>query len=305
MKKLISIISLFLVLSTSLHIDVGFDSAQSATIHALNWNLANTNASSDVRLRWTGAALPPRWPLTILYKYRPRQQTGFYATFWYTAATEAFNGQPYYNGGLPYPPGGSGGTTHKWEVAHDGTDTQSSQDVVKGVWYPQAFVSSLDGSSNLNYIYYWATDSGMGASYQITAQTTAASLVTCVCTSTSVNAGAYIMEAGASPWESGSNGAGTNDETLSGWLRDVQVFDTILSSSDITTEMATESNAAVTAVGIRHLWYSNLDPIPTDVTDKSGAGHDPAWANALRPTQFDSTIGSSSGGKRTLLHAGN
>lgn len=275
------------------------------TIHGLFWNLHNTDANSDIRLRWTGAALPPRYPITILYKYKPIQQTGFYATFWYTAATEAFTGASYYNGGLPYPPGGSGGTTHKWEVAHDGTDTQSSQDVVKGIFYNQGFTAARDGSLNLNYIYYWAVDSGTTSTWQVTAQTTAANLTSCTCTSTLTGGGNYIMEAGGSPWEKNTPGANQNDETLSGVMRDIQVYDTILSAADIATEMATESNVALTAVGGRHLWYSNVDPIPTDVTDKSGAGHDPAWANALRPTQWDSTFGGSSATSRaTTLHAG-
>lgn len=288
--------------------------AQAVTIHALNWNLSNATANSDVRLRWTGTALPPRYPLTIMYKYRPRQQLGFYATFWYTAATEAFNGKSYYNGGLPYPPGGGGGSgggsTHTWEVAHDGTDTQSPQNVVTGVWYPQAFVSSLDGSNNLNYTYYWAVDSGTTSTWIVTAQTPAnnlnGTLGSCVCTATAADGGAYILELGGSPWEANFGGnTGQNDETLSGWIRDIQIFDTTLSASDIATEMATESNAAVTAVGGRHLWYSNLDPIPTDVTDKSGAGHNPAWANTNRPIQFDSTFGSSVTSYRALLGVGN
>lgn len=34
-------------------------------------------------------------------------------------------------------------------------------------------------------------------------------------------------------------------------------------------------------------WYVNLNPTPSDISDKSGAGHDPAWLNANRPTLWE------------------
>ena len=34
-------------------------------------------------------------------------------------------------------------------------------------------------------------------------------------------------------------------------------------------------------------WYINDNPTPTDVTDKSSAGHDPSWANSNRPTLWE------------------
>ncbi len=261
------------------------------TISGLQWNKTNAADSSDVRLTWTGSDLPPRYPITILYKYRPAAQNNYYSVFWYTAATEAFTGASYYQGGTPYPLGGSG-STHRWEVAHDGTDTYSSQDVIKGIWYPQAFTANLDGSLNLDYEYFWAVDSGTTSTWMVTTESSAANLTSCVCTATSTYGAAYIMELGAAPWRQNQPDPTKNDEVLYGVIRDIQVFDTILSASDIATEIATESNSAQTAVGARHLWYSNVDPIPSDVTDKSGASHDPTWANAYRPIQWDSTIAS-------------
>ncbi len=263
------------------------------TISGLHWNKSNATDSSDVRLRWTSTALPPRYPITILYKYRPAAQNDYYSVFWYTAATEAFTGASYYQGGTPYPLGGSG-STHRWEIAHDGTDTYSSQDVIKNVWYPQAFTAELDGGLNLDYNYYWAVDSGTTATWLVTASSSVGNLSSCVCTPTTTYGGDYIMELGASPWRQDTPDPTENDETLYGVIRDIQVYDTILSAADIATEMATESNAAVTAVGARHLWYSNVNPIPTDVADKKtgGTAHDPAWANAYRPIQWDSTISS-------------
>ena len=276
--------------------------AHAITLSGLHWNVSNGTANSNVWLKWTSP--PPRWPLTILYKYKPHQQTGYYATFWYTADNDAFSGASYYQGGLPYPPAGAGGTAHRWEVAHDGTDTYTTQEVVKGVWYPQGFVSELDGSSNIDYTYYWAIDSGVTSTWIQTAEGSAANLSSCSCTATTWSGGTYDLSLGVSPWTANAGGDPTaNDETLYGVIRDLQIFDTVLSASEIAQEMATESNAAVTSVGGRHLWYSNMNPTPSDVTDKSGSGNNPSWVNALRPAQWDSTFGSFPG-KATLLGVG-
>lgn len=277
--------------------------AFTATISGLHWNVDNNAGNSDVRLVW--GTPPPRWPLTILYKYSPHPHNDYYAVFWYTSDDENYSGQSYYNGGTPYPLGGSG-STHYWEIAHDGTDSYTDL-VVKDVWYPQAFSSQLDISGDLQYVYYWAVDSGTTSTWTQTASTTAGALSACACTATTWSGGGYVIELGASPWRRDAVGSGTNDETLYGVIRDIQIFDTVLSASEIATEMATESNAAITEVGQRHLWYSNMDPIPTDVTDKSGSGNDPTWANANRPIQWDSVVASgdiSPAFRATLLGVG-
>ena len=31
------------------------------------------------------------------------------------------------------------------------------------------------------------------------------------------------------------------------------------------------------------MWYMNLNPTPSDIGDKSGAGHNPAWVGSARP----------------------
>jgi hypothetical protein len=38
--------------------------------------------------------------------------------------------------------------------------------------------------------------------------------------------------------------------------------------------------------GIASVWYMNESPTPLDITDKSSAGHTPAWANANRPALY-------------------
>lgn len=304
MRKLLN--SFFLILALLLAFGPAAQHVDAATMHGLQWNVQNAAANSDVRLRWTGANLPPRWPLTILYKYKPIQQNDYYAIFWYSDADETFDGSNDYQGATPFPPGGSG-AVHNWEIAAKGTDTYSTQVVVAGQFRSQAFTSATDISSNLNLRYLWAVDSSTTSTHYVDFQYTAADLASCGCTATAIvsQGHTYIMELGASPWRSAFNGDGTaNDETLSGVIRYIQIYDTLLSASDIVSELASNSNNAVTAVGGRHLWYSNIDPVPSDVTDKSGAGHNPAWANALRPIQWDSTFGSTNSSRMSLTGAG-
>ena len=56
-----------------------------------------------------------------------------------------------------------------------------------------------------------------------------------------------------------------------------------MSITDIAAEAASEQDLPVTAAGTASRWYSNINPTPSDVSDKSGAGHSPTWDNANRP----------------------
>ena len=71
-------------------------------------------------------------------------------------------------------------------------------------------------------------------------------------------------------------------------IRGIQVYSSFLSQADIVALAALETDAAVLAYcaanGITSLWYLNMNPTPTDVTDKSGNEHHGSWtAGAGRP----------------------
>lgn len=93
---------------------------------------------------------------------------------------------------------------------------------------------------------------------------------------------------GCSPWREGFGGAGptSNDECPSGDFRYFKLFNAPLNIADIAAEAASEQDRPVTAAGTASLWYSNINPIPSDVSDKSGAGHSPTWDNLNRPSLY-------------------
>ncbi len=93
---------------------------------------------------------------------------------------------------------------------------------------------------------------------------------------------------GCSPWREGFGGQGptSNDECPSGEFRHLKLFNAALALTDLVAEANSTTNTPVTTAGMTSKWYSNLDPTPTDVSDKSGAGHSPTWDNANRPTRW-------------------
>jgi hypothetical protein len=64
-------------------------------------------------------------------------------------------------------------------------------------------------------------------------------------------------------------------------LRGIQIYSTKLSLADIQAEI---DNPLSTPAGATSIWYMNLNPTPTDISDKSGKGHNPSWVGDLRPT---------------------
>ncbi len=221
---------------------------------------------------------------TYIWKYCPRQQNGFYVTMWYSRADGHFNhGTPLYDpyyGGHPYPfppRGGVDNPRHVWELAglEDGRDTLGTggfdddaraRKVVKGVWYTQAlritynpngtkvarFYIDLPATRLSDYIEYRST-----AAYGNRTPRKPA------------------ITFGDSPWY-----PDFQHERLSGVIRHIKIFAKSLYQKDILAEAASETLA--TAEGRANVWYMNINPTPDDISDKSGRGHDPAWAGPVR-----------------------
>lgn len=262
--------------------------------------LANDAAGSAVRLVWTGANFLSRTSHTVIWKAKYYQQTGYYAVVWHdTGNPTTFQGNNYEFGTHPYPAAdgtvdgtgqaltGSGnvGTVHFWELAglvgHDylctaggggGTNISS----YLGSFVSQARTCEVVSGTTLRHKYYWDLSD---TSKVITQDINLSQLE-------SPSSPDFYF--GSSQWRDGHGAAGTGstDESPGCTLRFMKLFNAPLVAADIVSEAAFNSNSATTSAGISALWYSNINPTPTDVADKSGAGHNPSWANANRPTLY-------------------
>ncbi|HTE39542.1 MAG TPA: hypothetical protein VK629_01860, partial [Steroidobacteraceae bacterium] len=77
-----------------------------------------------------------------------------------------------------------------------------------------------------------------------------------------------------------------SNEIMNGVLRGIQVYSDLLSMQDVTAELATPLS---TSAGGASIWYLNIDPTPTDISDKSDRGHNPSWVGSERPRLWSGT----------------
>ena len=219
--------------------------------------------------------------VTYLWKYRPRQQPGYYATIWWSnnGRFEWNAGTPdSYYGAHPYPRGGGTATTvHDWEIAGmdygaDNITTLAGRSnvLVAGRWYSQALLVRSNGDGTRTARFY--IDLPSTASGDVIAVTSPRGFGEQLPPSPA-------LTFGDSPWY-----ADYQHERLSGTLRGIKIFDTALSESDLLQEASSDSLA--TANGRSRVWYLNANPTPDDITDKSGAGHHPAWADSAHRAQL-------------------
>lgn len=230
-----------------------------------------SNGSSTVRFHFQTP--PSIQPLTVIWKINPTQQSGFYTTFFWGFEDGTLILEAAYWGCHPYPQGNP--AIHNWEIAINGqddiTDENSNSTVVtKGQWYTQAAVSTLSGSDELDVKFYW--NLSVNANRLIQHTTNGVNYLNDLPS----DPGLFFGDA---PWSEGN-------ELLSGTLRGLQIYDAALTLQQIQDRMDLTSNSAVVAADPGSLWYCNLNPTPSDISDKSGNGNNPVWANANRPTLY-------------------
>lgn len=243
--------------------------AATDSVSGLNFP-SNGDTSDDVRFRFTGASLPPMYPATYIWRVNLRQQAGYYTTFFW-GPDGPFTGGSYY-GAHPYPDGlpKPDSRAHKWELSINGSDLVTdanghSTQLGYGVWKTQALRVYDDGTSKRHEFYWDLPDttkvivSVLDRSYGTPAPTNPA------------------LNFGDAPWSVGG-------ERLSGVLRGIQLYSSALTPTDIVAE---STNPLSTASGAAAVWYLNLNPTPSDVSDKSGKNHHPAWASSARPTLWN------------------
>lgn len=210
------------------------------------------------------------YPATYIWRARPRQQAGFYTAFFWgndddqgNPSTFAWNGglADTYYGAHPYPNNDdSTGTVHDWEISVERNDPVNGL-VVKDQWYTQVFIA--DGALNVSkhHTFYWNWPN-----------TTPSNTVTYVASASygNVNPPVPALTWGDAPWQPG-------DEVWNGVLRGIQIYDVVLTPAQIAAEIANPGS-------VRTPWYLNLNPTPTDISDKSGNRHNPQWVGNERPS---------------------
>jgi hypothetical protein len=214
--------------------------------------------------------------VTYIWRAYPRQQAGYYTAFFWGND----DGQPNLNnflwkngaadsyyGAHPYPQNPPSGSTHYWEISIE------QQDFTNGVvqynrWHTQALRVWSD-SSGKHHEFYWDLPN-TDASHRVVRNSPT--------TWGNVNPPAPALTWGDAPWNPG-------EEVWNGILRGIQIYATNLSVADIQSEV---NSPLSTSAGAASIWYLNLNPTPTDISDKSGKGHNPAWVGSLRPTLYSS-----------------
>ena len=211
------------------------------------------------------------YPATYIWEAFPRQQPSYFTTFfWSNDGNFGWdNGRPNtYIGAHPYPQSGPGGGSHRWEIATDhGGDIVSPTPVEWDRWHTQALVAWEEPGGGKRTLFYW----DLPDTSKVVDWTTASSYG-------NVNPPNPALTWGDAPWAPGN-------EVYNGILRAIRVYDTNLSLSDILSESGAPLS---TSDGANHIWYMNMNPTPTDIADKSGAGNNPAWVGSERPALYQS-----------------
>lgn len=236
----------------------------------------NNNAGPGPTLfAFTGSALIQFAPATYIFNTNFNQHNGYTTTFFYdrndwsgdygnaVTANSYVGCHPY-----PYPGGGTSTPGHKFEISAEGTDYTTdlngyNTDLVTSQWYQQAVRITLVGGKPL-IEFFWNIAAGMDRVIQYQFANTA---------NTGSNPGLAFL---ATPWTAPQTFS--TIETLDGIFRNLQLYPSALSNANIQAASACNFDYQVASLGLG-AWYYNTNPKPTDISDKSGNGHNPAWVN--------------------------
>ena len=211
--------------------------------------------------------------VTYIWRCYPRQQAGYYTTFFWGTDSGDFwwdNGTPNtFYGFHPYPTDG----VHKWEIATDlGADYTNYDDTITwNVWYLQAARVWADSSGKHTEYYFNLPNTSSAYQVSHTAPTTYGN----------TDPPSPALTWGDAPWDRNSEyESGETFEVFNGVIRGIQIYNNLLSVSDIIAEAESPLS---TSAGAEFIWYLNTNPTPTDISDKSGRGHNPEWVGSMRP----------------------
>ncbi len=219
----------------------------------------------------------PIYDATYIFKVYPRRKassaykSGYYTTFfWGNDGRVDWDTGPYrlntYYGAHPYPvpsPDGPG----QWEISVALDDIVTGSEVEWNRWYTQAFRAWRESASITHHEFYWdLPDTSKVLTWTVNNPAWA-----------NKNPPVPAIVMGQTPNVGGGSWGGYPGwEEFNGIIRGIQFYSGLLSVADIQSEIATPMS---TSAGQSLIWYLNLNPRPSDVTDKKGTGtaHDPSW----------------------------
>jgi hypothetical protein len=224
----------------------------------------------------------PIYDATYIFRVFPRKKTpqsgstGYYTTFFWgnngSFIWQGGNANTYY-GAHPYPkpePNGPG----QWEISVDSQDFVTGSEVQWGRWYTQAFRAWRTSSSVTHHEFYWDLPN---TSRLLQSTVNRPSWAQNNPPFPAIVIGQAPDLCGPPPGNCGASWGGFEGwEEFNGIIRGIQIYSGLLSLADIQAEIAAPLS---TAAGRASIWYLNLDPRPSDVTDKKGIGtpHNPRW----------------------------
>jgi len=274
-------VAFWVMVSMALFLAVGTfgrpSSAQSQSF-GLEWP---GNGSVRRMLYWSNPF--PIYPATYIFRVYPRKKivptnspTGYYTTFfWGNNGTFVWDsgGANTYYGMHPYPipaPNGAG----QWEISVESNDFVTGQAVAWDRWYTQAVrVRRINATTTEHEFYYDWPDQSKVLTHTVNNASWAAT--------NPPNPAIVIGQApdlcGPPPCSTGQSWGGYPGwEEFNGIIRGIQIYSDYLSLADITAEINSPKSSAA---GLASIWYLNLNPRPSDVTDKkaTGTAHNPSW----------------------------
>jgi plastocyanin len=241
----------------------------------------SASVSTTMRFRFPNPqnnGLPAYGPngrgVTYIWKAYPRQQHGYYTTFFWGNDGQ-FQPSHIYYGFHPFPDPHDGCLAHFWEIAGDGGNDYIGDHVAYNTWYTQVARVWIndDGTKMLQYYWNWPNEQ------DLIAHTVSSS-------GDNTNPANPALTWGDAPWPSASGtcgGGGQGEEVYDGIIRGIQIYSNRLSLTNIRSEI---NHPLSTAAGSSYIWYLNVNPTPSDISDKSGKNHNPTWVGSERPTLY-------------------
>lgn len=256
-----------------------------AALQLVASNAPAQSGSAEYGLEWPGDGAVrrmllwddpfPIYDATYIFRVYPRKksaQYNYYTTFfWGNNGTFIWDGgdaNTYY-GAHPYPipaPSGAG----QWEISVYANDYVTGTEVEWNRWHTQAFRAWRESASTTHHEFYY----DLPDTSKVIEQT----VVDSGWADRNPPSPAIVM--GQAPDLNGESWGGFPGwEEFNGVIRGIQIYAGLLTLAEIQAEI---SEPLSTQAGQDLIWYLNLNPRPSDVSDKKGIGlpNDPSWDGA-------------------------